>query len=115
MQNMCFERFNCVVGDYSVIKNSDIVLLLTEKRDLMPSKNGNWKHNYTQEAIPEPYFIEPWKPAYAKEMYLYTHYTLSRAIQNNMVNAFQGIDVTNVLQGNSTIRLGDSTVTQEPR
>ena len=100
LQDMCFKKFGCVVGDYSVIKNSDIVLLLTEKRDLMPTKNGNWQHKYTQKPIPEPYFIEPWEPTYAKQMYLHMHNTLSHAIQDGMVNAFQKI-VTNVLQSNT--------------
>lgn len=80
LQDMCFKKFGCVVEDYSVIKNSDIVLLLTEKRDLMPKKNGNWKHKYTQEAIPAPYFIEPWSPEEAKRNYLNLHHALSYAV-----------------------------------
>lgn len=80
MQNLCFERFGCVVEDYSVIKNSDIVLLLTEKRDLMPKKNGDWKHSYTQEPIPPPYHIKPWTPEEAEYAYLHHHKILSDAI-----------------------------------
>lgn len=82
LQDMCFTKFGCRIDDYSVIKNSDIVLLLTEKRDLMPTKNGNWKHKYTQEPIPEPYFIEPWEPTVAKKIYLDLHHSLMKAIQN---------------------------------
>ena len=82
LQDMCFKKFGCVVEDYSVIKNSDIVLLLTEKRDLMPTKNGNWKHNYTQEPIPDPYLIEPWEPVYAKNMYLYMHHHLLKIMES---------------------------------
>ena len=94
MQELCFEKFGCVVEDYSVIKNSDIVLLLTEKRDLMPKKNSNWNHRYTQQPIPEPYRIEPWEPAYAKQMYLHMHHIFSNAIQNGMVDVYKKNIVT---------------------
>lgn len=80
MQKMCYERFGCVVTDYSIIKNSDIVLLLTEKRDLMPEKNGNWQHNYTQEPIPHPYHIDPLEPVWAKQVFLHHHMFLRRAL-----------------------------------
>jgi hypothetical protein len=80
---MCFERFGCVVNDYSVIKNSDIVLLLTEKRDLMPKRNGDWKHKYTQEPIPPPYHIEPWGPWFAELTYLRMHHALVKAINGD--------------------------------
>ena len=80
MQEMCFQKFGCVVEDYSVVKESDIILLLTEKRDLMPTRNGDWKHSYTQEPISSPYFIEPWSPELARYNYLELHRTLSNAI-----------------------------------
>lgn len=80
MQEMCFQKFGCMVEDYSVIKESDIILLLTEKRDLMPTKNGDWKHSYTQESIPSPYFIEPWSQELARYNYLELHRTLRNAI-----------------------------------
>lgn len=86
MQDLCFQKFGCVVDDYSVIKNSDIVLLLTEKRDLMPERNSNWNHKYTQMPIPLPYQIEPWEPAYAKYMYLQLHKALHHAIKDGMVD-----------------------------
>lgn len=76
VEAVCYEKFGCVVTDYSVIKNSDIILLLTEKRDLMPKRNGDWKHAYTQVAIPEPYFIEPLTPEEAEILYLDRHYRL---------------------------------------
>lgn len=80
VEAVCYEKFGCVVEDYSPIKNSDIVLLLTEKRDLMPAKNGNWKHAYTQEAIPAPYFIEPWRPEEAEARYLDRHFYLQNLL-----------------------------------
>lgn len=89
LQSMCFEKFGCVVDDYSIIKNSDIVLLLTEKRDLMPKKNGNWQHNYTQKPIPEPYHIQPWEPAYAKQMFIHHHNSLLKTIQDGMVDVYK--------------------------
>lgn len=92
LQEMCYNRFGCVVTDYSVIKNSDIVLLLTEKRDLMPLKNGNWEHNYSQSPIEAPYFIEPWTPEEAKLIYLLAHYVLKDALAGNMRTYNEFID-----------------------
>jgi hypothetical protein len=80
IEALCYKKFGCVVTDYSVIKNSDIILLLTEKRDLMPKKNGNWRHSYSQEAIPEPYFIEPWSPEEARSRYTELHFRLGRLL-----------------------------------
>jgi hypothetical protein len=98
MQSLCFQRFGCVVEDYSVIKNSDIVLLLTEKRDLMPKKNSNWNHKYTQSPIPEPYHIDPWEPAFAEQMYLELHQALFNAIKENATTIpVSSITLPNVL------------------
>lgn len=79
-QDLCYKRFGCIVDDYSVIKRSDVVLLLTEKRDLMSKKNANWGHKYTEKPIPKPYKISPWSPRKAKTEYLRRHRELYNAI-----------------------------------
>lgn len=80
VQEKCYERFNCIIDDYSVIKEVDTILLLTEKRDLMPEKNGNWNTKFTQTPIPKPYEIEPWEPHLAKLIYLAAHRELINAL-----------------------------------
>lgn len=80
VQEKCYERFGCVIDDYSVVKEVDTILLLTEKRDLMPEKNGNWNTKFTQVPIPKPYEIEPWPPEHAKLIYLAAHRELVNAL-----------------------------------
>lgn len=75
-QGLCFDKFGCVVKDYSIIKRADIILLLTEKRDLMPKRNSNWNHGYQEVPIPKPYKIKPWSPKKAKKMFLERHHEL---------------------------------------
>lgn len=87
VEAVCYEKFGCVVTDYSVIKNSDVVLLLTEKRDLMPVRNGDWKHAYSQEAIPPPYYIEPFGPEDARALYLKRHHELLSKLKDNPMTA----------------------------
>lgn len=72
----CYERFGCIVDDYSVVKKADMILLLTEKRDLMPKVNQNWG-KFDAEPIPSPYRIRPWSPERAKQEYLHQHKMLA--------------------------------------
>ena len=81
IQGLCFEKFGCVVEDYAPIKSADVVLLLTEKRDLMPEKNSNWNHKYKEAPIQEPYKIKPWTPAVTKCIYLGMHHFLLEKIR----------------------------------
>jgi hypothetical protein len=80
MQELCYKRFGAIVTDYKPVKRADVILLLTEKRDLMPLKNHNWDHKYTEVPIPEPYKIEPWIPEVAKKFYLERHAELTHAL-----------------------------------
>jgi len=81
-QELCFKRFGCVSDPekYKTVKRADVILLLTEKRDLMPERNGHWGKKYQEEPIPAPYFIAPWKPKKAKKKYLVRHKELIDAI-----------------------------------
>jgi hypothetical protein len=80
LQKLCYQRFDCIVNDYSIVKRADIIALLTEKRDLMPQRNSDWNHKYTETAIPEPYYIEPWTPSFAKLMFQKRHFELRRKL-----------------------------------
>jgi hypothetical protein len=83
VQSLCYEKFGCKITDYSPIKNADKVLLLTEKRDLMPTKNGDWQRKFSQSPIPPPYYIQPWSPSVAKTQYLELHNILSYELLQN--------------------------------
>lgn len=80
MQDLCFAKFGCVVKDYKPVKEVDIIMLLTEKRDLMPKRNSNWNHKYTQKPVPKPYKIIPWPPEEAEEKYLQKNKELSELL-----------------------------------
>lgn len=72
IEHACYRKFGCVVDDYTIVKKADMMLLLTEKRDLMPKINGNWGR-FEMKPIPEPYRIIPWTPKKAREKYLDRH------------------------------------------
>lgn len=76
IEHACYERFGCIIDDYSVVKKADMILLLTEKRDLMPRVNQNWG-KFDAEPIPSPYRIRPWSPERAKQEYLHQHKMLA--------------------------------------
>jgi len=80
IEHLCYERFGCIVGDYKPVKQADITLLLTEKRDLMPQKNSDWGMKFNADPIPYPYIIEPWIPEVAKRRYLERHQELVHAL-----------------------------------
>ena len=84
IQNLCYEKFGCVVTDYKPIKSADISLFLTERRDLMPTIAGGFSKRYVEEAIPYPYTITPWNPVDVKSMYLRTHMELLNAISQSV-------------------------------
>lgn len=86
-QDLCFKRFGCIVlgeEDYYPVKKADVILLLTEKRDLMPRRNSNWDKKYQDKygvtAIPPPYVINPWPPGEAKALYLERNKELADAL-----------------------------------
>ncbi|MDL2284483.1 metal-dependent phosphohydrolase [Oxalobacter sp. OttesenSCG-928-P03] len=56
------------------IKQADLILLATEKRDLMPHVNDQWNYLEGVEAMKEK--ITPWSPALAKERFLERFYEL---------------------------------------
>jgi len=97
MQDLCFLKFNCIDINHSLIKRSDIRMLLTEKRDLMPEKNSNWNHSYTEEAVPHPYKIKPLKPKEAEAFYLELHHALTCAINGDdeHYKAFKNVFIQN--------------------
>lgn len=80
LQDLCFTRFGCIVEDYKRVKRADVIMLLTEKRDLMPNKNGKWGMKFNEEPIPFPYEIKPLPPTKAKKLYLYRHKELVDAL-----------------------------------
>lgn len=88
IEHACYQKFGCIVDDYSVVKKADIVLLLTEKRDLMPKINQNWG-KFEFEPIPAPYRIRPWSPTKAKEKYLARHTDLSLALAEALLNTLK--------------------------
>jgi hypothetical protein len=79
IEEACYRKFGCVVDDYSIVKKADIMLLLTEKRDLMPNQNKNWG-KFKESPIPAPYRIKPWTPTKAKKEYLKRHLKLVREL-----------------------------------
>jgi hypothetical protein len=79
----CYEKFGCVVDDYTVVKKADVILLLTEKRDLMPKINKHWG-KFDVEPIPPPYRIEPWNPKTARRNYLERHRELRTLLISNL-------------------------------
>lgn len=79
----CYEKFGCVVDDYTVVKKADVILLLTEKRDLMPKINKH-RDKFDVEPIPPPYRIEPWSPEMARRNYLERHRELQTLLISNL-------------------------------
>lgn len=87
-QEACFQAFGCVVDDYSIIKKADTELLLTEKRDLMPLRNGNWKIKYKESPIPRPYQIIPWTTEEVKQRYIERHNELVHSLSLSLPQSF---------------------------
>lgn len=93
MQAKCFRRFGCEFEDYAPVKKADVIMLLTEKRELMPKKNGKWRLKFNEEPLPDSYKIRPWSPKMAKRMYLARHRELANALYqaDQGFNRFAGI------------------------
>jgi len=86
-QDLCFRRFGCITDDdsYKAVKKADVILFLTEQRDLMPRVCSNiWGKKYEEKygvtAIPAPYLIRPWTPEEAKERYLERNKELANSL-----------------------------------
>jgi uncharacterized protein len=67
MQAICV-RFDLPFEEPRCVKYADDVLLMTEKRDLMPNSPAKWRET----ADPLPYPIVPWAPISAEEEFLAT-------------------------------------------
>lgn len=76
IEHACYRKFGCVIDDYTIVKKADMMLLLTEKRDLMPKVNSNWGR-FEMKPIPKPYKIIPWNPTKARKKYLERHEALA--------------------------------------
>lgn len=59
-------RFGLAFDEPGCVKHADDVLLMTEKRDLMPNSPAKWRE--TAEPLPDQ--IEPWSPRRAKAAFL---------------------------------------------
>lgn len=69
-------RFNVPMRDPVLIKHYDLVMLATEKRDLMPmSDREEWA--WVKGALPLPDIIEPWSPYDAADRFLARYRELS--------------------------------------
>lgn len=67
MRCIC-ERFGLQIYEPQSVKVADDILLMTEKRDLMPNSPQKWRE--TSEPLSR--IIQPWKPAKAKQRFLET-------------------------------------------
>ncbi len=65
MKAICY-RFMLPVDEPPEVKRADDVLLMTEKRDVMPVSEWEWR--CTAEPLPER--IVPWSPNFARTMFL---------------------------------------------
>lgn len=78
IEKLCYEKFGCVINDYAPIKTADRILLVTEKRDLMPVYKGAIaQDNPIDKAIPAPYTIRPLTSRQAKKAFLLRHKELT--------------------------------------
>lgn len=62
------ERFGLPVGMHEKVRHADLVLLATEKRDLMPSTAEPWPVELSHRAL--PYRIDPLEPEHARELFM---------------------------------------------
>jgi hypothetical protein len=62
-------RFDVPMTDPVLIKRFDLIMLATEKRDLMPMSDGH-RWEWVKGAEPLPDIIEPWDAHYAAERFL---------------------------------------------
>lgn len=63
------KRFDLVDWCHDLIKEADVVMLMTEKRDLKKKGARSWK--MTQRAIPLPYKIKPWTSEGARARFMW--------------------------------------------
>lgn len=83
-------RFGVAMRDPVLIKRYDLVMLATEKRDLMPmSDRHEW--DWVKGAQPLPNVIEPWEPHLAAERFLARYAELTPARQDSEQPA-KGVD-----------------------
>lgn len=89
LQQVICERFNISVEKNSVIKDADLIALVTEKRDLM-FKNKEDAYFWPElQAIPShPVIIRPQPPHIAKQQFLIAY---KRILHDEMLHAAQSM------------------------
>lgn len=65
MATIC-KRFGLPIEEPEEVKKADDILLMTEKRDLMPNCPAKWR----EESEPLPDRIRHWGPSWAEQMFL---------------------------------------------
>lgn len=79
LQSMIYEVFGCPTIEPPEVKRADKIMLLTEKRDLMPP--CEWRDKILEEPIPRPYEIRAWPPKEAETAWLVRNKELEDALQ----------------------------------
>ena len=69
------ERFDLPVMQEIAVKDADLSMLVTEKRDIMPATDMPWPVDATHQAM--PFRITAWAPAMAKREFLARFYELA--------------------------------------
>jgi len=69
-----FKKFGCPFPMHPKVKEMDLIMLATEKRDLMPASGGEWE--MLKGVKPLNKIIKPWSPKKAKKMFLERFYQL---------------------------------------
>lgn len=89
LQDLCFQKFGILQfhteENKKVIKAADIIMLLTEKRELM--KKSEWERNTKDlQPLPPSYKISGWSPKVAEKKYLELHLTLQKEVKKLLKN-----------------------------
>lgn len=77
LQQAIFKRFGALDCHHAAIKTCDLILLATEKRDLMPATSAEWAP--LPSPLSEP--IVPWTQEKAKQMFLGAFERLSAMVR----------------------------------
>lgn len=72
------DRFGLALPIPASVKRADVVLLATERRDIMGPPPARWR--VEEQVSPLEERIVPWRPEVAREMFLARFYGLTRAV-----------------------------------